>query len=116
VHALTTATTTAAADAFDRWCTLVEEALAAADDDDRWTAAFAEPVPFVDLGLEPAVRAARLARVLALSNEVQLRRMTLLTELVSVTEERRALAVRGRALVRYLTDGGRAGTADSPQA
>jgi hypothetical protein len=104
------------ADAFDRWCSLVEDALESPDDERRWATVLSQPAPPVDLGLDPDERAVRLERVLALSNEVQLRRMNLLTELVSVTEERRALATRGRALAHYLTAGGRSAGADSPQA
>ena len=108
--------TTVRSDAFDQWCATIERALADPDNEQRWTEVLLLPAPPIEPELEPAGRSLRLARLTVLSDDVQLRRMTLLSALVSVTEERRALASRGRALARYLTAGGRATDADSAQA
>jgi hypothetical protein len=109
--------TTVRPDAFDQWCCSVEHALAQSDDDGGLLSceALVRTAPALEAGLDPAERADRLARLTKLTDAVHARRMALLTELVSVTEERRALASRGRALARYLADGGQADDEDFPQ-
>ncbi len=103
-------------EAFDHWCASVERALADPSDEGLLGDALLLPALPAEPELAPAERSSRLARLLALSDEVQLRRMALLSDLVAVTEERRALASRGRALARYLAAGGRTAAEDSAQA
>ena len=110
--------TTVRPDAFDEWCRSVEHALAASANDDAGSPSYdalVRTAPAIEAHLDPAERADRLARLTRLTDVVQVRRMALLTELVSVTEERRALASRGRALARYLADGGQTDDEDFPQ-